>query len=57
MWPLPAGSGHEVLGGRGSLAPVMGQDHRSRWFAAAGSYQPPANVVDRLVAAVFARLG
>jgi len=57
MWPVASGTGHEVLGGRGGLVPALGQDDRSRWYAVATSYRPPHNVVDRLVDAVFARLG
>jgi hypothetical protein len=55
MWPVQ-GNGHQVLGGRGSLLPSLGQDERSRWVAAGESFRSPANVVDRLVEAVFARL-
>lgn len=55
MWPVK-GNGRQVLGGRGSLLPSLGQDERSRWVAAGESFRPPANVVDRLVAEVFARL-
>ncbi len=57
MWPIGCGTGHEVLGGRGQLVPAMGQDDRSRWYADPASYRPPRNVIDRLVAAVFARSG
>jgi hyaluronoglucosaminidase len=55
MWPLPPGD-VSVLGGRGELLPAMTQDRRSRWVATGESYRSPANVVDRLVQAVFARL-
>lgn len=55
MWPLRQ-NGAQVLGGRGSLVPSLGQDDDSRWVAAAESFRAPANVVDRLVEAVFARL-
>jgi hyaluronoglucosaminidase len=56
MWPSVRSSPTQVLGGRGSLVAAFGQDERSRWVAASESYREPANVVDRLVAAVFARL-
>ncbi len=56
MWP-PRSAAVEVLGGRGALLPALGQDVQSRWVAAGASFRPPANVVDRLVEAVFARLG
>jgi hypothetical protein len=57
MWPPIRTGRHQVLGGRGAMLPCMGQDERSRWVASAESYVEPANVVDGLVAAVFARLG
>lgn len=55
MWPVPRGD-VAVLGGRGELLPAMAQDDRSRWVATGESYRSPANVVDQLVQAVFARL-
>ena len=56
MWP-PAGTDRaQVLGGRGSLLPAMGQDHESRWVAAPEAYVPPRSLTDHLVAAVFERL-
>ena len=57
MWPPIRTGRHQVLGGRGAMLPCMGQDERSRWVASAESFVAPANVVDQLVAAVFARLG
>jgi hyaluronoglucosaminidase len=56
MWPGVRTSSVQVLGGRGSLMPALGQDEHSRWIAAAESYRPPASVTDQLVDAVFARL-
>jgi hyaluronoglucosaminidase len=56
MWPQVRASATQVLGGRGSLVPAMGQDDRSRWVAAPESYIAPGSVTDRLVAAAFARL-
>jgi hyaluronoglucosaminidase len=56
MWPGVRNSPVQVLGGRGSLMPALGQDEHSRWVAAADSYRPPASVTDQLVEAVFARL-
>ena len=55
MWPLAA-SRTQVLGGRGTLRPAMGQDHQSRWVAAPESYVAPRSLTDHLVAAVFERL-
>lgn len=55
MWPVPQ-HGPQVLGGRGAMVPALGQDVHSRWVAAGESFRAPANVVDRLVEAVFARL-
>ena len=56
MWP-PAGTDRaQVLGGRGSLLPAMGQDHESRWVAGPEAYVAPHSLTDRLVAAVFERL-
>lgn len=57
MWPLKGGGDVQVLGGRGSLRPTMGQDRDSRWIASSESYVAPDSVTDRLVAAVFERLG
>ena len=56
MWPPVRRSRHQVLGGRGGLLPCLGQDEQSRWVAAGESFVAPANVVDRLVAELFARL-
>jgi hyaluronoglucosaminidase len=56
MWPGVRTSSVQVLGGRGSLVPALGQDEHSRWIAAAESYRPPASVTDQVVEAVFARL-
>jgi hypothetical protein len=55
MWPV-RGTHHQVLGGRGSLVPALGQDRRSRWTAAGSSMREGEHLVDRLVAAVFAGL-
>lgn len=57
MWPAVRASPTQVLGGRGSLLPRLGQDERSRWIADASCWVPPASVTDQLVAAAFARLG
>ncbi len=55
LWPV-TGDAHQVLGGRGSLVPAMGQDDQSRWVASSSSFRPGARLVDRLVEAAFARL-
>ena len=55
MWPV-RGTHHQVLGGRGSLVPALGQDRHSRWTASGTSMRAGDHLVDRLVAAVFARL-
>lgn len=57
MWPPVTTSRIQVLGGRGALLPAFAQDRDSRWVATAASYVAPASVVDRLVRAVFERLG
>jgi beta-N-acetylglucosaminidase len=56
MWPAVRSSPLQVLGGRGSLLPRLGQDERSRWIADASSWVAPASVTDRLVAAAFEHL-
>jgi hyaluronoglucosaminidase len=56
MWPPLRTASVTVMGGRGSMRPMMGQDEASRWVTAAGARVPPASVVDRLVAAAFDRL-
>lgn len=57
MWPPLRRGAVQVLGGRGALLPVFGQDLESRWTAAPGCLRPPASLVDALVAATFERLG
>lgn len=57
MWPPVRTARPQVLGGRGAMLPCMGQDAASRWVASGESYLAPASVIDRLVAAVFERLG
>lgn len=56
MWPGVRRAEVEVLGGRGSLVPALGQDDHSRWVAAPGCHVPAGSVTDRLVSAAFARL-
>ena len=61
MWPVrhvgrDRSAPVQVLGGRGSLLPTMGQDHQSRWVASPASYVAPHSLTDHLVAAVFERL-
>ena len=56
MWPLKDLGPQQVLGGRGSLLPAMGQDHESRWVAGHEAYVAPRSLTDHLVAAVFERL-
>lgn len=56
LWPVQGGA-HQVLGGRCSLVPALGQDERSRWVASRSSWRPGSRLVDRLVEAAFARLG
>lgn len=57
LWPEVRRSEHQVLGGRGSVVPALGQDDESRWVAAPECLLPPSSVTDRLVEAAFARLG
>jgi hyaluronoglucosaminidase len=56
LWPPLRRAEASVFGGRGGTRPMMGQDERSNWYAAAGAWLPPASVVDRLVAAAHDRL-
>jgi hypothetical protein len=55
-WPPVRSHVAQVLGGRGGVRPVMGQDDELQWVAEPGAFVPPANVCDRLVAAAFASL-
>lgn len=57
MWPQVCRGRAQVLGGRGAMLPVLGQDEQSRWVASSESWVSPASVTDRLVGALFARLG
>jgi hyaluronoglucosaminidase len=55
-WPAVRTSGVSVLGGRGGVRPMLGQDAAGHWTAAPGCIVPERSVCDRLVAAAFARL-
>lgn len=55
-WPAVRSGAVRVLGGRGGVRPMLGQDEASGWIAAPAAFLPPASVCDRLVAAAFASL-
>jgi hyaluronoglucosaminidase len=52
-WPRVRAHTAQVLGGRGGVRPVMGQDDDLHWVAEPGAFVPPASLCDRLVRAAF----
>lgn len=57
MWPPLRTAEVSVLGGRGGVRPMMGQDPNGNWVCAEGAWIPPASLVDDLVAAAHRHLG